>query len=334
MDPGVFSRGRTLMERERVEVKGGSSRGLEGQVRGRGSVRHPVRLTGDAGGLEAECTCAHYGQEGFCEHLVALGLVWLKVNAPEEFATSAALSRPQTPEGIRQWLEAREIAYLARVPLLEVESFLPRERSPADGFSRLAHLPLVSAIDGTLTFASGDLRALQEPLVRATWARLDAEVERVHEGKAYEQRHPEPPPPTDARLVPLGEALRRLREAVRAHAVPRKLPPSVLRLTLAEEPPVFHAHEPLVHFAKRTVLDDALHQQCVRVEVPRILGGEEAVFCSRCAPATFARCVHALTALDAVLGRLGDAAHAEDNARLAERLFVEPGRKLLAALEI
>ncbi len=327
----LYAAGRALVNKGRVVRWEVGSRGLEGVVRGRGGVQHEVRLSVDDPGLEAECSCAHYAQEGFCEHLVALALAWLKEKAPELLDTQARPERDTEP--LLEWMRTRGILHLSGAHLLELESFLPKRADVLAAFQGLTHLQLTSLLDGTLTFTRRDLILARPVLEQAAWARLDAEIELVRQGLAHERQHPEPPLPTDERLVPLVRALGRMRALVRERAMPRLLPASALRLGFVEEPPVFHVHEPMVLFNARTVLDEAMHQQCVKVEPLRILGGEEILTCSRCNAQGFSRCVHALTALDLVLGALGDRRREAENARLAERLFVTTGRKLLDALD-
>src|SRR6218665_3208028 len=235
----VYARGQALATGRHVVSWALSGRGLQGRVRGEGRAFQRARITEDARGLDAECSCALFAREGFCEHLVALGLAWL---APLEPTTS-----PGRPRG---------------------------------------------------------LEAVQ----------------------AYE-----PPSPTDARLVPLVQALGRLRARVFERTGAE--PPGVLRLRLQGEPLVAHVHEssPRTDAHKSHRAD--VHARCVRVEPLGVLAGEVALVCSLCGRGDDARCAHSLFALDTWLDALGDSRRAEQNAQLAERLFVKPGRELLEALD-
>jgi len=237
----VYARGQALATGRHVVSWALSGRGLQGRVRGEGRAFQRARITEDARGLDAECSCALFAREGFCEHLVALGLAWL--------ATLEPTSSPGRPRG---------------------------------------------------------LEAVQ----------------------AYE-----PPSPTDARLVPLVQALGRLRARVFERTGPRAEPPGVLRLRLQGEPLVAHVHEssPRTDAHKSHRAD--VHARCVRVEPLGVLAGEVALVCSLCGRGDDARCAHSLFALDTWLDALGDSRRAEQNAQLAERLFVKPGRELLEALD-
>ncbi|HYO52113.1 DEAD/DEAH box helicase [Archangium sp.] len=334
----VYAKGKALLEKDRVVQWKADARGLdaEGQVRGRGGVHHEVWMAVDERGLEAGCACNRYFQDGFCEHLVALGLAWLKSVAPEELALpppATASDRPRTPESVQQWLEANHVTHLRRVPLVELGSFLPPGSMASRVLYPINHHPLTMLLDGTLKLTTFQDTGVLTTLEQAAWARAEAEVGLVRQGLEHERLHPEPPPPTDARLVPLTQALQQVRARVREHAVPRLLPPGEFHLGFADEPPVIHLHEAAYQYGSRQVPGGAVHQQCAQVDLLRVLMGEDALSCSTCSPRGPARCVHALSALDVLLEVLGDSRRAEENARLADSLLVKPGRKLLEALD-
>ena len=270
---------------------------------------------------------------------MALGLAWLKEVAPEELAQRPAgppaPERPRTPEEVQQWLEARHVSHLRKRPLSVLEPLVPRGSMAALVLVRIGHEPLTALLEGTLKPRLSPLQGTpaQASLLDAAWAYAEAEAGLVRQGLEWERLHPEPPPPTDARLEPLFQALRRLRARVREHTFPRVLPAQDVHLGLVDEPPVLHVHEAWYHYGARQPPQTGDHHQCVRVEPLRVLTGEDAVSCSTCSPREPAGCLHALAALDVLLGALGDSRRAEANARLAENLLVKPGRKLLEALE-
>ncbi|WNG30207.1 DEAD/DEAH box helicase [Cystobacter fuscus] len=326
----VYARGEELADAGGVTKWSVTPTGLEGDVRGPGRALHDVVLSVDEQGLDGDCSCERYLLRGFCEHLVALALVWNRAQAPEKPAESTS-SRPRTPEQVRAWLAEHQVAHLERVPLMEVKPFLPHSTEWRHLLFRIAHHPLVSLLDGTLrpSFLNPPR---SDVLERAAWARVEAEVESVRRGLERERLHPGPPAPTDARLAPLVQALHRLRGRVREHAVPRELPANSLTLVIHGEPPAFLVYELPPSHAHMTAGEEPV-SRAVRVDLSRALEGGEAVVCSHCDPTAPARCVHAVSALDRVMEALSETRRAEQNARLAERLFVEPGRKLLEALD-
>ena len=336
---GLYAKGKALRDKGRVLQW--KARGLkaEGQVRGRGGVLQEVWMEVDERGLSAGCSCSRYFQDGFCEHLVALGLAWLKDVAPETLvhrpSGTSSPERPQTPEAVQQWLEAHHVTHLRKLPMSVVEPLLSRGSVAALLLQRIGHISLVSLLDGTLELTWSPLQGTpaQAALVEVAWAYVESEVGRVRQGFEHERQHPEPPPPTDARLESLSRELHRIRTRVREHAVPRRLPAQDFFLGLVDEPPVIHVHETWYQYGSRHLPQAGGHQQCVQVELLRVLAGEEAVSCSTCGPVPLACCIHALFALDVLLAALGDSGRAAENARLAESLLVKPGRKLLEALD-
>jgi superfamily II DNA or RNA helicase len=336
----IYAKGKALLDKGRVVQWKADANGLDaqGKVRGRGGVLHDVWMSVDERGLEAGCACNRYYQDGFCEHLVALGLAWLKRVAPEALTlqpstTAPAPDRPRTPEAVWQWLEAHHVTHLRHVSILDLDPLLPRGSMATFVLHRTGHQPLTSLLDGTLKLVNFQDTAIHATLVQAAWTRAEAEAELVRQGLEHERLHPEPPPPTDVRLVPLTQALQRARARVREHAIPRRLPPGGFSLGFADEPPVIHLHEAGYQYGLRQAPNEATQQQCAQVDLMRVLMGEDALTCSTCSPSGPARCVHALSALDAVLEVLGDSRRVEENARLAESLLVKPGRKLLEALD-
>ncbi|WP_306817880.1 DEAD/DEAH box helicase [Archangium lipolyticum] len=332
----VHAKGEALVRKGRVLTWGVEANTLSGLVRGRTGVRHEVRLVAEEDSLEAECQCSRYHQEGVCEHVVALGLVWLAAVESQEDVSrppSTDVDRPRTPEGVAQWLEAHQVTHLRRVPLLALESLLPKGFGATHGLYWIAEEPLTSLLDGSLELPPNFSAKAQALLVQAAWTRAESEAHIVRQGIEYERQHPEPPPPTDKRLVPLGQALQQVRAKVRAHAVPRLLSSVRCELSFSDKPLVAHVHEPVYLFGSRALLDASMHRRCVQVDLLPLLEGEDAVTCSVCAPVPPALCLHALTALDLLLVSLGDSRRVKENALLAERLFEAPGRQLLSALD-
>src|SRR5689334_25327930 len=145
----VYARGEELADAGGVTKWSVTPTGLEGDVRGPGRALHDVVLSVDEQGLDGDCSCERYLLKGFCEHLVALALVWNRAQAPEKPAESTS-SRPRTPEQVRAWLAEHQVAHLERVHLMEVKPFLPHSTEWRHLLFRIAHHPLVSLLDGTL----------------------------------------------------------------------------------------------------------------------------------------------------------------------------------------
>ncbi len=334
--PAVHAKGESLARKRRVLTWGVEANTLSGLVRGRSGVRHEVRLLAEEDSLEVECQCSRYHQEGVCEHVVALGLVWLAAMASQEEGArppSAEVDRPGTPEAVRQWLERHQVSHLRRVPLLELESLLPKGFGATHGLYRIAEEPLTSLLEGTLELPTTYSAKARTLLEQAAWTRAESEARLVRQGIDHERQNPEPPPPTDARLMPLVQALLQVRTRVREHAVPRLLSAVHCELSFTDKPLIAHVHEPVQMYGSRLFLNANLHRQCAQVDLLPLLEGEDAVSCSTCAPAGSARCLHALTALDMLLASLGNSRRVKENAWLAERLFELPGRQLLSALD-
>ncbi|MFL5357844.1 SNF2-related protein [Archangium sp.] len=335
----VLSKGTSLMSRGRVLSWAVEGESLQGVVRGRGGVRLAVRVSADEDGLGLDCQCPHFLESGTCEHAVALGLALLAVLSPEDKAPPAApapvVEWPRTPEDVQRWLETHQVTHLSRVRVSALEPYLPPNFGVLHRMYMFDSVPVVSLVDGSaqleLPFLSASTRATLE---QAAWTLLEAEARRVRRGLERERQDSGPPVPTDARLVPLVQVLGQVRARIREHAVPRLFSPSELQLLFPQEeatPFVVHAHE--LPRATGALTHDAHASPCVRMDLPRLLEGEEAVSCQACGGTGLARCVHALSAVDALLGALGERGRARENARLAERLFVVPGQRLLQAME-
>ncbi|MGZ3457566.1 MAG: ATP-dependent helicase, partial [Archangium sp.] len=335
----VYAKGQALVAKERVLHWEMEADILQGMVRGRGGARLAVRVSADENGLDLNCHCPLFLETGTCEHAVALGLALLGVLSPREKAappgSAPAPESPRTRVDVQRWLEAHQVAYLRRLRLSELELFLPRGFSLAQRLYTLESFPVVSLLDGTLELPRGFPVHSRALLEQAAWTVLEQEAERVRQGLARE-RHDSvpPPPPTDARLVPLVQVLQQVRARVRELAVPRLFAQGEFQLLFPEEGQalVVHAHE-LRRGSGPSPLPAHGHPQCVQIDLPRVLEGEEAVSCTSCGPEDPPHCVHALSAVEALLEALGDRQRARQNADLAERLFVAPGRQFLLALE-
>ncbi|WP_233261422.1 DEAD/DEAH box helicase [Vitiosangium sp. GDMCC 1.1324] len=335
----LYSKGLALASKGRVLRWNVDVGCLEGVVRGRVGVRFNVRVSADEEGLVLDCQCPHFLESGTCEHVVALGLALLEVLSPEDKAlpprSVPVEERPRTPADMKRWLESHQVTHLERVLISSLEPFFPRGFGITHRVYPLDPFPVVSLLDGTLTL-SGDSVSEQtrSTLEQAAWTLLTEEAERVRKGLERERQAVGPPPPTDARLMPLVQALQQVRARVREFAVPRLLPEGELQLLFPEQesPLVVHAHELRRPAGPRHVHDYG-HAQCVQLDLPRVLEGEDAVGCMTCGPAGGPRCVHVLSAVDALLDALGEPRRGRENAQLAERLFVVPGRQFLLALE-
>ncbi|WNG50424.1 DEAD/DEAH box helicase [Archangium minus] len=330
----LYAKAHSLVTKGRVlrwEVKADT---LKGEVRGRGGVLLPVRVSADEEGLELDCRCVLFLESGVCEHAVALGLALLERISPEPKLPPSGSSSgvPRNPEDVQQWLETHHVTHLRHVPISELDPFLPRGFSVIHRLSSIDHLPVVSLLEGKVPASLVHSVSILSTLERAAWTLANQEVKRVRQGLEWE-RQAGSRPPTDARLVPLVQALRTLRARVREHAFPRLLSEAGVQLLFPsqDKPVVVHAHEmPVAGSPSRT--HGHLHRQCVQLDLPRVLEGEDAISCSVCGPAP-SYCVHALSAVDWLLGSLGDMGRKHENAELAERLFVVPGQKFLLALE-
>ncbi len=241
---------------------------------------------------------------------------------------------PRSPEEVAAWLEAHHVSHLRSVPASELDSLLPRGFSISHRLYLLDGYPIVSILDGSRPLPDAWSEKDRNLYMRAAWLRTLAEAHRVRLGLEQERTRSVPPPPTDARLVPLVQVLQRERARVREHAVPRLMPDNELLLHFPEHRPVAHLHESGYGLSGTQRFSEHSHYRCARVDLPLLLDGEEdALSCSACAPRGPAHCLHALTALDVLLAALGDSRRAAENARLSERLFVAPGRELLAAMD-
>jgi hypothetical protein len=250
--------------------------------------------------------------------------------------TSPCSERPGTPQALQAWLEAHQLTHVRRIPLTVVEPLLQEPLPGTMGLSALAHLPVTAALDGALhvrRLVGG--AATQAQLEAAAWAWLGLESERVHRGLELEQERAAAlrPPPTDARLIPWGQALERARARVRESAVPRLLPARPA-ITLHERPPRLYVEEPgpTDRLTQGGSWDGVMKVRVV-VDPLAVLDGQEEGLSCWCTPQGAARCIHALSALEALLDMLADPREAERNARLAQLLFEVPGQAILAAFD-
>jgi superfamily II DNA or RNA helicase len=246
--------------------------------------------------------------------------------------TPPSVDWPRTPQALQEWLAAHHLAHVHRVPLAVIEPLLQQPLPGTMGLYALAHLPVTAPLDGSLNVRR-QVRGttVQALLEAAAWAWLGLEAERVRRGLALEQeRAASPrPPPTDARLIPWAQALERARARVRKSAVPRLLPARPA-ITLHEQPFRLYVEEP---GATDTLGREGVMKVRVVVDPLTLLDGQEAGLTCWCTPHGAARCIHALSSLDALLDMLADPQEAGRNAQLAQLLFEVPGREILAALD-
>jgi hypothetical protein len=256
-----------------------------------------------------------------------------EASVPERASAPKEPERPRTAQELQPWLESRHLLHVRRVPLPVIEPFLPERLPGTMGLYALAHLPVTAPVDGSLNVSRRIRGAvMQAQLEAAAWAWLDAEAERVRRGLAREQEcaaSPRPPP-TDARLIPWREALERARARARESAVPRWLPARPA-IAFHERPPRLYVEEPASSDVRTSGSSrgGALKVRVV-VDPLAVLDDQDGLTCW-CTPRGPARCIHALSALDALLDMLSDPREAGRNSRLAELLFVVPGREILAA---
>ncbi len=296
-----------------------------------------MALSADAEGLLGECQCPRFRQSNICEHVVALGLAMLAATSPEEGPPPPPASEvsPPTPEAARAWMEANQVTHLRHTPLAELEPLLPHGFGVMQRLYLLDGYPISAVLEGSLELPAHWSEKARDTFRRAAWSRARSEAERVRLGLEHERANPVPPPPTDARLQPLVQQLQRVRARVREHAVPRLLPKDERLLCFPEKRPVAHVHEALDGLVRTHVLAEHVHTRCVRMDLLQLLEGDEglAITCTSCNPRGPALCLHVLTALDLLLAALGDSQRAQENALLAERLFVAPARQFLAAMD-
>ncbi len=246
--------------------------------------------------------------------------------------TPSFSQRPQTPGELQAWLEAHHLAHVRRVPLAVIEPLLQEPLPGMMGLAALAHLPVTAPLDGSLNVRRQiQGAAIQVLLEAAAWAWLGQEAERVRQGLELEQQRAAAPRPrpTDARLIPWAQALERARARVRESAVPRLLPARPT-ITLHERPPRLYVEEP---GATGLLTRGAAVQVRVVVDPLALLDGQEEALSCWCTPRGPARCIHALSALEALLDMLADGGEAPHNAQLARVLFEVPGQAILAAFD-
>ncbi|WP_375767806.1 DEAD/DEAH box helicase [Archangium gephyra] len=333
----VFSRGAGLAARGKVRSWFAVPEVLHGEVRSRGGGCLPVSVSANEQGLLGNCPCSRFESTVICQHGVALGLAVLAALHPAQEVDSPAGQEelpPATPEEVTAWLEAHHVSHLRSVPVSELDTLLPRGFSLSHRLYLLEGCSVASVLDGSRPLPEDWSEKERDLYMRAAWLRARVEAHRVSLGLEQERTRRGFARPTDARLEPLVQLLQRERARVREHAVPRLLPGNERMLRFPENRPVAHVHEAGYGLSGTYHLSEHAHHRCVRVALPQLLEGEErALTCSTCAPRGPARCIHALTALDVLLAALGDSRRAVENARLAERLFVAPGRELLAAMD-
>ncbi|MCY1017199.1 DEAD/DEAH box helicase [Pyxidicoccus sp. MSG2] len=332
--PDLYAQGRDLLVRKRVLSVRTAGESVEGVVAAGSRGPYLVRLSATGVGNVFDCQCPDFAGLFFCKHVVAVGLAWLSLtrDAPGPPPDASDAARPSTSGALRAWLDAHHVAHagLARLGVLRPHLPVPLQRHHV--FHYLAQSSVFSVLtsdEASRYLRAGDGDALKD----AAWAWLLAEVERVRRGLEQEAAAAPRGPPTDARLAPLVDALQRERERVRAHAPPRALEVRA-EVHLQERPLRLLISESAGEAQPSGVHGDAFAG--VRLEPRMLLEGRPALVCP--CPQGFphdagAQCVHALTALDAVLDALCREQAAGGNARLAELLFVVPGQEILTALE-
>ncbi|MBU8898845.1 DEAD/DEAH box helicase [Corallococcus sp. M34] len=300
---------------------------IQGQFRVAGRPPLQTVVSSDDLGLVFECQCEDYLAEGSCVHAGVLALLWLQRHA----RAAPSSERPSDAESLTAWLEARHLSRAASLRLSVVAPHLP------PSFSR--HLTHFFGEDKVVTPLLGKLSSRYfvehnlPPITQAAWDWLDAEAERVRLGLEREATGAPRAPPTDARLLPLVQALQLARERVRAQAMPRVHGPR-LSVVLQDRPVRLCISEPeLVAWSSGLPSHGVDLPGFVEVNPVGLLDGRAGLACP-CSPGVAEpACVHALSAMDAVLDQLSDPKAAESNARLAELLFVVAGDELWTALE-
>ncbi|WP_238536520.1 SNF2-related protein [Stigmatella aurantiaca] len=336
--PRTFNRGRVCLAQRRVASYEVTENELRGKVLNRHGKPQEVFLSTDVDGLSCECECTAFWSNGICKHIVALGLAFLGARPPQEEPAAEAASkaeRPRTPKAVEAWLEAHQVTHARRESLSVVLPLLPSGFRTSQVVSELGHLPVTAVLDGSLDLSRRVQGTLQQSLLwEAAWKWLDMEARRVRRGLEHEQeraRLPRPPL-TDARLEPWRQVLERERERVRAHAVPRLLS-GRSTVTFHERPLRLYVEEPRRLSGAVGKPEGFVPKMRVSVDPRALLEGRAGLWCWCTPDEAEAHCVHALSALDTLLDSLSAPEEAARNARLAELLFVEPGRQLLGAIE-
>ncbi|SET71775.1 DEAD/DEAH box helicase [Stigmatella erecta] len=336
--PRTFKRGMLCFAQRRVVSHEAAGDELHGKVLNRHGKPQEVVLSTDADGLSCECECTAFWSHGICKHIVALGLAFLASRQPPGEATEeppAKTGRPRTPKAIEAWLEAHQVPHARRESVSGVLPLLPSNFRGPQWLSELGHLPITAVLDGTLDLSRRVQGNLQQALlVEAAWKWLDLEARRVRLGLEHEREQAGAPPPplTDARLEPWRHVLVQERARVRAQAVPRLLTgPSTV--TVHERPLRLYVEEPRRTPETSWSSMGFVPKMRVSVDPRALLEGRAGLSCWCTPHQAAACCVHALSALDALLESLSDPEAVARNARLAELLFVEPSRQLLGAIE-
>jgi superfamily II DNA or RNA helicase len=325
----LYAQGRDLLARKRILSVRTVGDSVEGSVAAGTRGPYRVRISASGDGDVFTCQCPAFQGRFFCKHIVGVGLAWLRLtlSSPAPDVTAEA-GRPVTPDALNAWLDAHHVQYAGRARIDVLRPYLPASLQRPHVFYSLAQTTVAEVLSSDAAqryLRAGDKTALKD----AAWAWLRAEVERVRQGLEREAAAAPRGPLTDARLAPLADALQRERARVRAHAVPRALEarPEVY---LREHPLRLLVSESASEAGRLGVAGASF--EGVTLEPRRLLEGGPALACS-CSPASDAQCVHALSALDAVLDALSRDSAAPFNTQLAELLFVVPAQQLLAALE-
>ncbi|WIG94817.1 DEAD/DEAH box helicase [Myxococcus sp. SDU36] len=319
----LYEQGKDLLARKRVLSVQACGDVVEGTVAVGRPRPYSVRISASGEGDVFSCECADFLALSFCKHLVAVGLAWLR--QPDK---APVTERPATSAALQAWMEAHQVTHAGGDPLSVLGSHLPEALRRHGALERLSNTSIGTVLGSVV--ARGYLNAHHRALLEdAAWGHVCREAERVRQGLEREQDAAPRPPLTDVRLKPLMEALVQERERLRARVPPRVLetPPAIL---LRERPARLLVSETGA-LPAHPLLSDA-HFQGVIVEPHALLDGGPGVRC-RCTRDSGAGCVHALTALDAVLDSLGEKAAAPRNARLAELLYDVPGQYILERLE-
>ncbi|MFP2930452.1 SWIM zinc finger domain-containing protein [Pyxidicoccus sp. 3LG] len=331
----LYEEGQGLLARQRVLSVREDGPAVIGVVAAGRQGPYSVLLSASGEGNVFDCQCPDFRVRFFCKHVVAVGLAWLSLTGGAQRPSVVPSSpsedtRPTTPAALRAWVDTHQVMHAGLASVAVLRPYLPASLQAHHIFHYLSQASVFAVLaEGAM---KGYLRARDEEVLKdAAWAWLRAEADRVRRG--LEQEAPAPPrlPPTDERLAPLVDALLRERERVRARAVPRALE-APAEVHLQERPPRLFVSES----SRPEGGAGATRPVSARVTLePRaLLEGGPGLSCP-CASMSGAdaSCVHALTALDAVLEVLSRERSHEFNTRLAELLFVLPAQELLGALE-
>ncbi|MCP3136051.1 DEAD/DEAH box helicase [Pyxidicoccus xibeiensis] len=331
----LFEQGQELLARQRVLSVREHGASVAGTVEAGRQGPYFVQLSASGEGNVFDCQCPDFWDQFFCKHVVAVGLAWLRqqghagdARGPADVAPSSDELRPSSPMALRDWVERHQVMHAALASIAVLSPYLPAFLQSHHVFRYLAQTSVFATLANDA--AKAYLRSRDNDVLKeAAWAWLRAEADRVRRGLEQEATAPPRPPPTDERLTPLVEALLQERARVRGRAVPRVLE-APAEVSLLERPLRL-----LVSESSQAGEDPGMARAAaerVTLAPLALLEGRPGLSCS-CSPQGDAPCVHALTALDAVLDMLSRRKSHGFNARLAELLFVIPGQELLGALE-